>query len=99
MQIEHTLDISNSPALTADFDGKDEIEIEVDVYITNWDRDSFGQSFIEDLEYADIRIITDDGSALLATGDMESNILELIEQDEDFTAKIYATAKREGEEI
>ncbi len=97
MQIEHTLDISNSPALTADFDGKDEIEIEVDVYITSWD--SFGQSFIEDLEYADIRIITDDGSALLATGDMESNILELIEQDEDFTAKIYVTAKREGEEI
>jgi hypothetical protein len=95
MKIKHTLDISKNEELVVDFEGQEEIEVEVDIAVSSWDRDDFGHAVIEDLEFDEVKIINDLGEAVLVTGSMSLRIINILEKDSDFTAKIYAEAESE----
>lgn len=88
MEVRFTLDISESEELMINMEGRDELEIEVDVYITAWDRDERGHASIEDLEFGGIELVRDDGSIVAAAGRTEELIMGLLDDNEEFDAAI-----------
>ena len=87
MKIKHTIER----------DGE-ELELEAYVRVTSWDSDDRGRPVIEDLEFEQIDYADDNGKMVIAEGELEQEILNILDHDEDFSSKIYAAAAEEGED-
>ena len=97
MKIRHTLDISPCEKLMADFEGADELEIEVYVHITSWGRNDRGRAYIKDFEIEQIDIVRD-GSRHYVEGLQEEQILELLDADSSFMVLVYEEAQEAAED-
>jgi hypothetical protein len=87
MKIKHTLELNGA-----------ELELEVYVRITSWDSDDRGRPVIEDLEFEQIEYTDDTGKKVIAEGEIEQEILNILDNDSDFASKVYAEAYEEGED-
>ncbi len=87
MKIKHTIEL----------DGV-ELELEVYVLVTSWDSDDRGRPVIKDLEFDQIDYLNDDGKMVFAEGEIEQEILNILDNDSDFASKIYAATVEEGED-
>ncbi len=87
MKIKHTIELDDA-----------ELEVEVYVLVTSWASDDRGRPVIEDLEFEQIDLHNEDGELIIAEGETEQEILNLLDNDDDFKTKIYATAVEEGED-
>jgi len=87
MKIKHTLEL----------DGE-ELELEIYVLVTSWASDDRGRPVIEDLEFEQIALRNENGGLVVAEGEIEQDILNLLGKDVDFVSKIYTAAIEDGED-